>query len=137
MYDGRSAVRGLERSRRSGATREWVAVARTETRAFSPSFSPFTHTTAAGNGIANPSTLHASWQLVISRPGERDAKTENEKDRMLVGPSSSSLAQMVLCHDLGVPRHAWNFWNRKQIAHILCVVLSVELALDGAKLRIL
>lgn len=37
-------------------------------RAFSPSFSPFTHTTAAGNGIANPSTLHASWQLVISRP---------------------------------------------------------------------
>lgn len=45
---------------------EWVA--RTETRAFSPSFSPFTHTTAAGNGIANPSTLHASWQLVISRP---------------------------------------------------------------------
>lgn len=43
-------------------------MAKTEMRAFSPSFSPFTHTTVAGNGIANPSTLHASWQLVISRP---------------------------------------------------------------------
>lgn len=31
-------------------------------------FSPFTYTLAAGNGIANPTTLHASWQLVISRP---------------------------------------------------------------------
>lgn len=31
-------------------------------------FSSFTYTTAAGNGIANPTTLHASWQLVISRP---------------------------------------------------------------------
>ncbi|KAG7197276.1 hypothetical protein KM043_018398 [Ampulex compressa] len=43
--------------------------ARTETRASpTPPFSPFTYTTAAGNGIANPTTLHASWQLVISRP---------------------------------------------------------------------
>ena len=44
---------------------------RTETRAHrasSPPFSPFTYTLAAGNGIANPTTLHASWQLVISRP---------------------------------------------------------------------
>lgn len=31
-------------------------------------FSPFTYTLAAGNGIANPTTLHASWQLVISHP---------------------------------------------------------------------
>lgn len=31
-------------------------------------FSPFTYTMAAGNGIANPTTLHASWQLVISHP---------------------------------------------------------------------
>lgn len=31
-------------------------------------FSSFTYTMAAGNGIANPTTLHASWQLVILRP---------------------------------------------------------------------
>lgn len=67
MHDGGSAGKGVGTESPSGAAvEEWVA--RTETRAFSPSFSPFTHTTAAGNGIANPSTLHASWQLVISRP---------------------------------------------------------------------
>lgn len=34
-------------------------------------FSPFTYTPPPGNGIANPTTLHASWQLVISRPVPR------------------------------------------------------------------
>lgn len=68
--NARRPIRGMERSRRSGATggMVWWGSEDRDERAFSPSFSPFTHTMAAGNGIANPSTLHASWQLVISRP---------------------------------------------------------------------
>ncbi|EGI58609.1 hypothetical protein G5I_13264 [Acromyrmex echinatior] len=146
------------------ATGEWVA--RTETRAFSPSFSPFTHTTAAGNGIANPSTLHASWQLVISRPVLRQHTpryvSHPHRVVVLVAPPSTQEYPLDLTKrdirtkrtgcspDLAHPcSHKWSFvMTQNPSARVeflesqadctrTSFVLSVELALDGAKLRIL
>ncbi|KYM80751.1 hypothetical protein ALC53_08752 [Atta colombica] len=144
------------------ATRKWVA--RTEMRVFSPSFSPFTHTTAAGNGIANPSTLHASWQLVISRPVLRQHTPRYvslpHRVVVLVAPPSTQEYPLDLTKwdvrtkrtgyspDLAHPcSHKWSFvMIQSPSARVeflesqadctrTSFVLSV--ALDGAKLRIL
>lgn len=57
-------------------------------------FSSFTYTMAAGNGIANPTTLHASWQLVILRPVLRQ-----HTPRYVPG---SFLSLVVMSHSLVV-----------------------------------
>lgn len=59
-------------------------------------FSPFTYTPPPGNGIANPTTLHASWQLVISRPVPR------QHTPSYVSPSSLPLS---LSATLTAPLH--------------------------------
>lgn len=72
-------------------------------------FSPFTYTPPPGNGIANPTTLHASWQLVISRPVPR------QHTPCYVSPTASHPSNHAL--SLSLSRH----FNRSTLPSILSV----------------